>query len=931
MKQLLPFLRGLVLGLAMLLAWAQASAQALRGTFAAGSIHSLSIHADGSLWATGDNEYGQLGLPTSTPRSAGWVQVGTATDWVQVAAGQYHSLGLRADGTLYAWGVNFYGQLGSPTNTGTDQANPTPTQVPGTYTQVAAGQYHSLGLRADGALYGWGDNYEGQLGNPANNGNDTPTTTPTQVAGTYTQVVAGNFHSLGLRADGSLWAWGFNGNGQLGIINGGASTATPTQVAGSYVRVAAGGFHSLGLRSDGALYAWGYNYSGQLGTTTNSGTTKSTPTPTQVPGTYTQVSAGYYYSLGLRADGALYTWGSNYSGQLGTTAKTGTDQPNPTPTQVAGTYAQVAAGHSHSLALRADGALLTWGFNGNGELGHGTNIGTYAPNPTPTATGTALTTRSTAAGSSFALAVRADGTLWAWGDNSYGQLGLPTTVSSTQQPRQVGTDRNWLMVATGDSHTLGLKADGSLWAWGLNSYGQLGTATNFGTQVPNPTPTQVPGTYTQVAAGPDHSLALQADGSLWAWGNNYFGQLGNDASPSLYTSATPLQVPGRYIQAAAGYGFSIGLRADGTLYAWGYNYYGQLGNTLNNEVGLPPPNPTPAQVAGTWKQVVAGNSHTLALQADGSLWAWGNNVAGQLGTPVNSATEKPTPTPTQVAGTYVQATAGYLHSFARRADGTLWAWGLDSHGQLGSGTNTPFGTANYTPIQEATLGTGWTLVASGPRAYFSLARMASGLAFASTGDNSTGQLGDGTTTQASRFGPPRPLASSQPLPVQLIRFEARRSGPTTVALRWATASEANNAGFGVEKSTDGVAWLRLAFVPGAGSSPTAHTYTYLDASATAAAYYRLAQTDLGGALSYSPVQYVSGPGAKLSLYPNPVSGPTAALHGAAPGAPVQVLDTLGRPVLTTTADAGGTAQLSGLAPGIYLVRSGSTTLRLSVE
>jgi alpha-tubulin suppressor-like RCC1 family protein len=930
MKQRLPFLRCLMLvvSLFLLLAPARAGAQALRGTFAAGTTHSLSIHADGTLWATGDNAYGQLGLPSSTASSAGWVQVGTASDWVQVAAGYYHSLGLRADGTLWAWGDNTAGQLGSTTNNGTDIPT-APAQVAGTYTQVAAGQYHSLGLRADGSLWAWGDNTFGQLGSSIISDTNP---TPMQVVGTYTQVAAGHNHSLGLRADGTLWAWGNNVFGQLATsVNQGTQRPTPTplQVPGTYSQVAAGAYHNLGLRADGSLWAWGSNSSGQLGNSA-----PDAPTPTQV-GTdlYTQLAAGNGYSLGMRADGSLWAWGSNRAGQLGSTSNSGTSRANPTPTQVAGTYAQVAAGHSHSLGLRADGSLLAWGFNGNGELGTSTNIGTYTPNTTPTATGTALTTRSTAAGSSFALAVRADGTLWAWGDNSYGQLGLPTTISSTQQPMQVGTDRDWLMVATGDSHTLGLKADGSVWAWGLNNYGQLGTATNFGTQVPNPTPTQVAGTYTRVAAGPDHSLALRADGSLWAWGNDYFGQLGSSNSSTTYTStsSTPLQVPGRYTQASAGYGFSIGLRADGSLWAWGYNYFGQLGNTINNEVGLPPPNPAPVQVAGTWKQAVAGNSHTLALQADGSLWAWGNNVAGQLGTPANSATENPTPTPTQVAGTYTQATAGYLHSFARQADGTLWAWGLDSHGQLGSGTTTPFGTANYTPIREATLGTGWTLVASGPRAYFSLARTASGLTFASTGDNSTGQLGDGTTTQANRFGPLRPLAGAQPLPVQLVRFEARRSGPATVALSWATASEVNNAGFAVEKSADGRAWQRLAFVPGAGSSPTAHTYTYLDTQGTPAAYYRLAQTDFGGPVSYSPVQYVGGGSTELSLYPNPARDHATALHGAAPGSLVQVLDALGRPVCTTTADASGTAALAGLPPGLYLVRSGRRTLHLAVR
>ncbi|MGI4735907.1 MAG: RCC1 domain-containing protein, partial [Janthinobacterium lividum] len=564
-------------GLALLLTWlvlllpCPARAQALPGTFAAGGIHSLSIHADGTLWATGDNAYGQLGTGNTTS-TAGWVQVGTATNWVMVAAGQYYSLGLRADGALYAWGDNYYGQLGNATNNGINTANPTPMLVAGTYTQVAAGSSHSLGLRADGSLYAWGHNRYGQLGNATtNSGTYTATPTPTAVAGTYTQVAAGGSHSLGLRADGSLYAWGYNRYGQLGnATNNDSNTATPTPtlVAGTYTQVAAGFSHSLGLRADGSLYAWGFNRYGQLGTTTNNGTTTANPTPTLVAGTYAQVAAGSSHSLGLRADGSLHAWGDNYYGQLGTTTNNGITTANPTPTLVAGTYAQVAAGSSHSLGLRADGSLHAWGDNYYGQLGNATNNGTSTANPSPTATGTALATRSLAMGSDFGLAVRGDGTLWAWGNNAYGQLGIATSTASTTRPVQVGTATDWVQVAAGQYHSLGLRADGTLYAWGYNYYGQLGNATNNGTTTATPTPTLVAGTYTQVAAGQYHSLGLRADGTLYAWGSNAYGQLGN-ATNNGTTTATPTLVAGTYTQVAAGQYHSLGLRADGTLYAWG--------------------------------------------------------------------------------------------------------------------------------------------------------------------------------------------------------------------------------------------------------------------------------------------------------------------------------------------------------------------------
>jgi len=833
-------LRWLLAGLLLLLlTWpvAPLRAQALARTFAGGQSHSLSIHADGTLWATGDNSNGQLGIPTSTTSSNTWVQVGTDANWVQVAAGGFHSLGLRADGSLYAWGANQYGQLGN----GNLKATPTPTLVAGTYTQLAAGQYYSLGLRADGSLYAWGINNFGQLGIATNSGTATANATPTQVAGTYTQVAAGSFHSLGLRADGSLYAWGANQYGQLGNATNNDSSSpnpTPTQVAGTYRQVAGAGNHSLGLRADGSLWAWGSNTSGELGTTTNSGTPTPTPTPTQVAGTYTQVAGAGNHSLGLRADGSLYAWGNNRDGQLGTTTNNFTNTPNPTPAQVAGTYTQVVAGGSYSLALQADGSLYAWGSNSYGQLGKAANSGTGTPNPTPTATGTALVTRSLAMGASFGLAVKGDGTLWAWGDNAYGQLGLASTTARATRPVQVGTATDWVMVAAGEYHTLGLRADGSLYAWGWNNYGQLGSPTNSGTNAPTPTPQLVAGTYTQIAAGVYHSLALRADGSLYAWGSNQYGQLGT-ATNSGTSNANPAPTPvaGTYTRVAAGGQHSLALRADGTLYAWGDNSYGQLGPAATTS-------PTPTQVGGTYTQVAGGFYHTLGLRADGSLYAWGRNEYGQLGSATNNGTYTATPTPQLVAGTYTQVVAGFAHSLALRADGSLYAWGRNGNGELGIGTTNAATTP--VPTQEATLGTGWTTLGPGSAATFSLVRTPSAQSFASAGWNALNQLGDGTRVDAPRFDRVNLLTGLQPLPVRPV---------------------------------------------------------------------------------------APGPGASLRLFPNPATAGTT-LGGAMPGARVQVLDALGRLVLTGTTDAAGTATLAlpaGLPAGVYVVRAGQQAARLVVE
>jgi alpha-tubulin suppressor-like RCC1 family protein len=895
----------LLLSFLLLLTTLEGRAQVLVGTFAAGASHSLAIHDDGSLWATGDNTRGQLGTGTA-PSQSTWVQVGSATNWVRVAAGTQHSLALQANGTLWAWGDNTAGQLGT-SSTGFVA---TPTQVPGTYTQLAAGSAHSLALRADGTLWAWGDNFYGQLGSTANTTTHTANPTPTQVGtASYTQLAAGYDFGLALRQDGTLWAWGRNTYGQLGNATNNSTNAanpSPTQVGTDvYTQLAAGQYHSLALRADGSLYTWGNNFYGQLGNATNVGINAANPAPAQVPGTYTRLAAGASHSQALQATGSLYAWGDNAAGQLGA----GSGAPSATPTLVPGTYVQLAAGAGHGLALQASGSLWAWGGNTSGQLGGGS----ASPAALPAATGTALPTRSTALGSSFGLAVRADGTLWAWGDNTGGQLGIGTTISRTR-PVQVGTDNDWVQVAAGTSFGLALKANGTVWAWGINNYGQLGNATNSGSaSVANPTPTQVgSGTYVRIAAGAFHSLALAANGSLWAWGNNTYGQFGdgnNSASPNY----TPTLASGSYIQMAAGISHTVALRADGTLWAWGINDRGQLGNSQNYRNGNA--NSTPIRATtNLYTATAAGSYHTLALASDGTLFTWGSNDNGQLGNIPTTQSESVTANP--VVGQYSQLAAGALHSLALRGDGSLWAWGNNTSGQLGRGNNSSINA----PIREATLATNWATLASSGVGNFSLARTPSGLTLASAGQNGSGQLGDGTTIDNNRFNRLIALSTTPlPLPVQLVSFQARRTGAATVALNWVTATELANAGFGVERSLDGVSFSRLGFVAGAGSSSSSLSYAFPDNAALSAAYYRLAQTDIDGTVTFSPVQFVgaeSDAAARLQLVPNPASGPVQAL-GLPTGASLALYDALGRLVRP----AATALNVAGLAPGVYIVRT----------
>ncbi|NOK38261.1 kelch-like protein [Corallococcus exercitus] len=352
-------------------------------------------------------------------------------------------------------------------------------------------------------------------------------------------------------------------------------------------------------------------------------------------GLVTRLAAGYGHTLALKQDGTLWAWGINDEGQLGDGTTTG----RRTPVQVQGLTGvmAVAAGYGHTLALKQDGTLWTWGRNVEGQLGDGTNATTprrSTPGRVPGLTGvTAI-----AAGWVHAFALKQDGTFWAWGENSYGQLGDGSNTNR-DAPVNVFGLTGVTAIAAGYHHTLVLKQDGTLWAWGENSYGQLGDGT---TGSPNQ-PLQVPGLtgVTAIAAGERHTLALKQDGTVWAWGHNDAGQLGDG---TLTNRLTPVRVQGLtgITAVAAGYHHTLALKQDGTVWAWGWNAYGQLGDgTTTSRI-------TPVQVAGlTGATAIAANYyHTLALKQDGTVWAWGRNGQGQLG----DGTTTDHLTPVQVQG-----------------------------------------------------------------------------------------------------------------------------------------------------------------------------------------------------------------------------------------------------------------------------------------
>jgi len=366
-------------------------------------------------------------------------------------------------------------------------------------------------------------------------------------------------------------------------------------------------------------------------------------------------------------------------------------------------FTDIAAGTSHTVALKLDGTVWAWGSNGRGELGDGTTTNRATPVQVIGLTGvTAI-----AAGGYHTVALKSDGTVWAWGLNSSGQLGATTEdicrtatdepCSST--PVQVIGLTEVTAIAAGSSHTVTLKSDGTVWAWGPNRFGQLGAETTEtctdpwgGSYLCSSTPVQVNGLtdVTTIAAGYSYTVALRLDGTVWAWGLNSSGQLGAETTETCTSplgssypcSSTPVQVNGiaNVTAIAAGDAHTAALKTDSTVWEWPWE------SSLSG----------PVQVSGLTEVIgiAEGGQHSIALKSNGTVWMWGYNIND----PIGDGTRRISSVPVQVSDLVdiTAITAGYWFSIALKSDDTIWGWGDNYSGQLGDGTTGGYST---TPVQ----------------------------------------------------------------------------------------------------------------------------------------------------------------------------------------------------------------------------------------
>jgi alpha-tubulin suppressor-like RCC1 family protein len=371
------------------------------------------------------------------------------------------------------------------------------------------------------------------------------------------------------------------------------------------------------------------------------------------------IATGHGHTCAVTVGGDLLCWGGNRGGQLGD----GTlgNRGDPTPVGPAANWRAVGAGSGHTCAVRTDGTLWCWGSSDHAVLGGGSSV----TRELPAQVGSGTDWIDVAGGHQHACAVQSDRSLWCWGYNGQGQVGDGTTDDRVE-PTRVGADGGWESVSGGWTSTCGIRSDHGLWCWGDD-------VVAGGSRVPAPVGDGAG--WSGVSVGQNHACAVRLDGTLWCWGANDWGQLGDGTTAAR---SAPVQV-GTATDwsdiAAAGGLFTCATRVSGTLWCWGANFYGQLANGTRTFVDA---NPVPAQVGAdtNWVEVTGGYGHACGVRSDATVWCWGHDVYGQLGDGVN----RYAPTRISPPTSWRIADGGAQHSCGIRSDGTLWIGGSSAQG-----------------------------------------------------------------------------------------------------------------------------------------------------------------------------------------------------------------------------------------------------------
>ena len=800
-------------------------------SISSGKDHTCSILDNGELQCWGRNNYGQLGDGTND-LSTSPVGVSLSGIPVQLSSGEWHTCAIMDDASLQCWGRNADGQLGDGTNT--DSSTPVSVSLGEKVLAVSAGGDHTCVVTESWALKCWGDNSNGQLGIGSTSSSNSPSTVT--VGGNAVAVSAGGSHTCVLLDGNNVKCWGDNSNGQLG--DGGTNQQNDAAIVGitltGAIAIDSGQGHSCAVDSSDSIHCWGGSANGQVG---DGSTSEQITSPTEIIlgqniGALS-VSSGSTYTCVVGSNDLARCWGGHGSGALslgtspsefaisrwsyissserdwnnngninifevsvvsdgdhdGFPSDSDSDDSNPTVAAdcssgsygrftcrqaspgyyVSGTgntvmtpaspghyvdsigaitesqcdigefqklsgqtscddaepgyyvpapgasdgtpcpagqyndlhgqssidackwaesghsvpvLTQITSGVSHSCAILDDGSVSCWGDNSNGQLGDGSR----SPNLEPDKSSMPLGRKAVeiSAGSYHTCTMFDDGSVRCWGSNEFGQLGDGTTIErTTPVPVDLGEGKSALGISSGGSHTCVVLNDLSVKCWGQNSNGQLGDGTTTDSSIPVHAAMSGEDVIS-VSAGSYHTCAIMEGRSVMCWGDNWNGQVG-DGSNADSLSPVEIEVPGNSSAVSLDAGAMhtcLGMN-DGSLFCWGFNAYGQLGNGGYSNSNSPMTTPLSSNQLLTTVQV--GLFHSCALLDSGQVACWGDNSNGQLGDGTQSGSGVPVIVSLGTNATSISV--GQRHACAILDDASLQCWGANEAGQLGDGSN----------------------------------------------------------------------------------------------------------------------------------------------------------------------------------------------------------------------------------------------------
>lgn len=516
------------------------------------------------------------------------------------------------------------------------------------YIQIESGSATACGIDTSDDLYCWGSDDSGALGDGSPNQNSA-TPILSSVAGPWQDVDIADSMVCGVQTAGAVYCAG-------GSVWNYGSTPTDVSDGKLWKQVEQTYGERCGIRDDDTIECWDNSWnSSQL-----SALSWKTISATE---SWTKYGSRDVTWCAIRSDDTLWCWGADNAGTMGN----GADPASSTPDEISGggTWIHVSMGANQGCGVRSDNTGWCWGSDNDGKLG---NAGGNTNAPDAVQGGHSWRVIET--GANHTCGIQLDDSLWCWGDNEWGQLGDGTTTDRSA-PVEIEAGTLWELVNPGANFTCGIRKNGARYCWGQNESSQLG---NLTTSVsPNvPTPIEDTNPYSSLAGGfQSWACAIRLDGTLWCWGDNGGGRLG-DGTTTTRDIPTAVSGGGTWLMvdlASPYWGRSCGIKSDNTLWCWG-------GGVL-----------VPTQVGSdTWKSINIGRNHYCGIQTDDTLWCWGSDSEGQLGN--GAGGDEANPAQIEIAFTWKQVTADFDYSCAIRSDDTMWCWGDNGAGTLGDGTTT---------------------------------------------------------------------------------------------------------------------------------------------------------------------------------------------------------------------------------------------------